>query len=244
MRFISFICCLALLVSCNSVYTLREAELRSVEVKMTRLDSGLYTLLKPYREGLNTKMDAIVAFSQQDMVKAQPEGNLGNFMADALMDAAVRVYGVQPDIAVMNYGGIRLPVLKKGAITTRKIYELFPFDNLLVLVSIRGEVLQQFLDHIAGRGGWPVAGMQMQIQNKKAVAVIIGNQPLEKERNYLVAMGDYTANGGDDASMLKGLPQQNKGYLMRDALLDYLKGLQAAGKALIIENENRVKNAE
>ena len=81
--------------------------------------------------------------------------------------------------------------------------------------------MQQFLDHISARGGWPVAGIRMQIQNKKAVNISINGAPLDNGKDYKIALGDYTANGGDDAAMLKGLPQLNKGYLMRDAFIDY-----------------------
>jgi 2',3'-cyclic-nucleotide 2'-phosphodiesterase (5'-nucleotidase family) len=153
---------------------------------------------------------------------------------------AEKKYGVKPDVAFVNYGGIRLPSVKAGIITRGKIYELFPFDNILLLVKIKGTVLQQFLDHISNRGGWPVAGMTMQIKNNKAVQVVIQGQPLDLNKDYTIALGDYTANGGDDAFMLKGLPQTNNGYLMRDALIDYASKL----KTINIRLEKRVSYAE
>ena len=33
---------------------------------------------------------------------------------------------------------------------------------------------------------------------------------------------DYVANGGDDCTMLKPIPQLNNGYIFRDAVFDYL----------------------
>ncbi len=189
-------------------------------------------------------MEEVVGSTGNDLIKAQPEGSLGNFMADALLEAAYREYGIQPDAAFMNNGGIRLPVIKAGSITRGKIFELFPFDNLLVLVTIDGKTLQSFLDHIAGRGGWPVSGLTMRIKNKKAIDVMIGGKPLLSERSYTIAIGDYTANGGDDASMLKDLPRKNKGYLMRDAFLTYLLDRKQQGKSLFLETEKRVLYVE
>lgn len=205
-----------------------------------RIDSSVQNFLMPYKDSMTAGMSVVLASLETDLEKGQPECTLGNFMADAMFAMAEIKYGIKPDIAFMNYGGIRLPSMKAGLISRGKIYELFPFDNILILVKIKGEVLQQFLDHISGRGGWPVAGMTMQIKNKKAVNVLINGLSLDPNKEYKIALGDYTANGGDDASMLKGLPQINNGYLMRDALIDYV----VAVKKINIQLQNRVSNVE
>ena len=234
----------SIISSCARFYHVSQVSFSSIEVKGQKIDSGLYRLMLPYKEKMDLQMGSVIGYTQHDLTKAQPECNLGNFMADALMAAAKREYGIHPDAAFMNYGGIRLPLIKAGPVTTGRIYELFPFDNLLVLVTIKGEVLQSFLDHIASRGGWPVSGLNMQIRDKKAINILIDGKPLQPQYDYVIALGDYTANGGDDAVMLKGLPQQNKGYLMRDAFLSYVNNLQKEGKNLNAIIENRVINAE
>jgi 2',3'-cyclic-nucleotide 2'-phosphodiesterase (5'-nucleotidase family) len=232
------------MTSCNKVFHPAQINTASLQVKGDVIDSGLNRMLLPYREKMNNALGEVIGYAQTDLTKSQPECNLGNFMADALMEAATREYGIQPDVAFMNYGGIRLPVIKQGGITTGKIYELFPFDNLLVLVTLKGQVLQSFLDHISARGGWPVSGIKMQIRDKKAVNVFIGGKALHNDSTYVIALGDYTANGGDDAVMLKGMPQLNKGYLMRDAFLSYLHRLKMEGKNLSVVTEKRVTYAE
>ena len=119
-----------------------------------------------------------------------------------------------------------------------------PFDNLLILQKLKGSVLQQLLDLMASKGGWPVAGLTMQISNKKAVNVKIGGRPLDPEAMYTVANSDFVANGGDNADMLRGVPQITNGYLMRDALFDYIRHLKSQGKNISANLENRVSNAE
>lgn len=230
--------------SCKPVYQSQSVQFKGYRVGNAVTDSSMSVFLKPYSDSLNKSMNAVVAVLGNDLEKSQPEGTLGNFMADAMFVAAKNIYGEAPDIAVMNYGGIRLPVVKAGSITRGKLFELFPFDNVLVLLKLKGDVLQQFLDHIAGRGGWPVSGMTMQMQNKKAVNVIIGGKPIDPAKTYTVALGDYTANGGDDAAMLKGILQLNKGYLMRDAIIDYFSSFQKAGKTIYVQKEKRVSNVE
>lgn len=226
--------------ACSPFYQVQKVTYQGYRIDNRQTDSAMTVLLKPYSDSIGKSMSSVVVTLANDLEKKQPEGTLGNMMADAMYTMAAEVYGTVPDIAFMNYGGIRLPGVKAGNITRGKIFELFPFDNILVIVTIKGDVLQQFLDHIAGRGGWPVAGMTMKIKNKKAVDVLINDQKLNPAATYKIALGDYTANGGDDASMLVGLPQQNKGYLMRDAILDYLKKFHQQGKPYSLQPENRV----
>ncbi|MFN5135611.1 MAG: 5'-nucleotidase C-terminal domain-containing protein [Chitinophagaceae bacterium] len=234
-----FLCLLAF-TSCNPVYQATAVNYKEYKVMNMRTDSSVQKLLKHYRESMNSSMTEVLGQLETDIEKNQPECTLGNFMADAMYTMAQKKYGVRPDAAFMNFGGIRLPSIKAGIITNGKIYELFPFDNILLLVKIKGDVLQQFLDHISSRGGWPVAGMTMQIKNKKAINVLINGEPLDVNKEYKIAVGDYTANGGDDAAMLKGLPQINNGYLLRDALIDYVK----TNKTINVQLQKRVTNVE
>jgi 2',3'-cyclic-nucleotide 2'-phosphodiesterase (5'-nucleotidase family) len=104
--------------------------------------------------------------------------------------------------------------------------------------------LQQFLDLIASRNGWPLAGITMEIKDKKAVNITIGGQPLEPSRTYTIANSDFVASGGDNADFLRTIPQVNIGYLMRDALLDYIKTFQLAGKPITASIQNRVRYAQ
>jgi 2',3'-cyclic-nucleotide 2'-phosphodiesterase (5'-nucleotidase family) len=134
--------------------------------------------------------------------------------------------------------------LAAGNVTTGKIFELMPFDNLLILQKVKGTVLQQICDLMAAKGGWPVAGMTMQLKDKKAVNIIIGGKPINPEQEYTIANSDFIANGGDNADMLRPVPQITNGYLMRDAILDYIKLQKENGKNITANIENRVTNAE
>ena len=173
-----------------------------------------------------------------------PECELGNFLTDAYLHMAKEKYKTNVDAAVMNYGGIRINQLAKGEVTRGKIFEIMPFDNLLILQKLKGTVVQEFLDIIAADGGWPVSGITMQIKNGKAVNVLIDGKPIEPEKIYSIANSDYVANGGNDANMLKDIPQLSNGYLMRDAIFDYIKYLKAIGKNINAKIENRVINVE
>lgn len=189
-------------------------------------------------------MNDVVGVTEQSIDKKAMGGPLGYFMVDAFYTMAAEKYHTTIDVAVMNPGGIRLLQLPAGNITRGKIFELMPFDNMVVLQRMTGAVLQQFLDHTAKKEGWPLANVRMDIKNKKAVNVKIGGKALNPDSTYTVANSDFVANGGDNADMLRGIPQQNMGYLMRDALIDYLQYLKKQGKNLTPSAENRISNVQ
>jgi 2',3'-cyclic-nucleotide 2'-phosphodiesterase (5'-nucleotidase family) len=207
-------------------------------------DSSLNSLLKPYTDSVNKNMNDVIGHVETTLEKALPESTLGNFMADAMLKEATRKFNKPVDAAFVNYGGVRLQQIIAGPITRSKIYELMPFDNLIVLQILTGSQLQQFLNNIAARGGWPCAGVHFVINNNKATNVVISNKPLDMNANYTIANSDYVANGGDESNLLKTIPQQNINYLMRDALLDYVIAFQHAGKKINVQLQNRITNAQ
>lgn len=234
-----------LLLSCHTAFVPTKAVYEDYPIAATLpRDSSMISMMAPYRDSVNRSMNVVVGIVDSDMEKAKPESALGNFMVDAMLYTAKQKFGVPVDAAFTNYGGIRINQLPKGEVTRGKIFELMPFDNLLVLQQVKGSVLQQFLDLTAASGGWPVAGITMQIKGGKAVNVKVGGQSLDPAKTYTVANSDYVANGGDEAAMFRSIPQQNKGYLLRDALFDYITALKAQGKNISATVENRVTNAQ
>jgi hypothetical protein len=115
---------------------------------------------------------------------------------------------------------------------------------VLVLQQLSGTQLQSFLDLVAARGGWPVAGIRFSIRNKKAVDIFIRDRPLQPVAQYWILNSDFVASGGDNAEMLKSLPQLSTGYLARKALLDYV-ALQTRQQGFVgVQLEKRVTHAQ
>ena len=232
-------------LSCHTSYQSTAVQYNDYRINSSQQkDANLLTILKPYSDSVNKSMNDVIGVAEKDLDKKEIECTLGNFMVDAFFIMAKEKYNTQVDAAFLNYGGIRLTQLPAGNVTRGKIFELMPFDNLLILQKIKGEVLKQFLDLIAERGSWPMAGITMQIKDKKAVNVMIGGKPLDVLTTYTIANSDFVANGGDNAEMLRPIPQQTNGYLMRDALIDYIAKLKSQGKNISANIENRVTNAQ
>jgi len=236
---------LLIIVSCKTVYQSQSLQHKSYRITAAQAkDSASVQMLKPYTDKVNATMNEVVGVATESLDKTQPEGTLGNFMVDALFTMAAEKYNTKVDAAVVNFGGIRLTQLPAGNVTTGKVFELMPFDNLLILQKLDGKTFQQFLDLTAEKGGWPLAGGTMQIKNKKAINVLIGGKPLDPNATYTLVNSDFIANGGDNADMLRKIPQITNGYLMRDAIFDYIKKLKGQGKNINATIENRVTNAQ
>jgi 2',3'-cyclic-nucleotide 2'-phosphodiesterase (5'-nucleotidase family) len=207
--------------------------------KSAPVDSSMVRFLSPYGSKMQATMGKVIGVSNQGLSKKQPESPIGNFMADAMKAGAEKLFNKKVDAAFVNYGGVR-SYFPKGDITIGLVYELMPFDNLVVLQQLSGTLLQQLLDKTAIDGGWPIAGISMEIKDKKAVKVLVAGKPLDPVATYTIANSDYVANGGSDCPFLKPIPQENKGYTLRDALIDQIQRMTAAGKTIDAALENRV----
>ena len=183
--------------------------------------TSLDGLLEPYQQQYAKTMNDVIGKAAITMTKDKPESTLGNWMCDVLLEKAQAVSGVITDVAYQNYGGIRIPELAKGDISRGKIYELMPFDNMLVIVEMPGEQMLTFINGIAESGGKPVSHtLRMQIVDGRAERVSIGGEPFDPSRTYHVAMPDYVANGGDRSDYLVGLKRYDTGLFIRDLLLE------------------------
>jgi 2',3'-cyclic-nucleotide 2'-phosphodiesterase (5'-nucleotidase family) len=241
----SFLVLVFFTTACNTVYQTSALQYRDYRINNKQAASGdINNMLKPYADSVNQSMNDVVAVAGMALEKKQPEGTLGNVLADAMLAKAREKFKTNVDAAFINSGGIRLPSIAQGDITRGKIFELSPFDNIIVLLKVDGKLLQQFLDTTANRGGWPTAGCTYQIKNKKAINITVSGQTVKETGEYTIALVDYVANGGDNCDMLKKIAQQNNGYLFRDAVIEYFADMQKNGKKIVSKIENRVTNAE
>jgi 2',3'-cyclic-nucleotide 2'-phosphodiesterase (5'-nucleotidase family) len=215
-----------LLTACktSSHYQLSGVSYQQAPVKKTTsANNPLEQMLKPYADSINKTMNRVLGLNAQILEKRKPESTLGNLVADASLIMAQQKLDPNTECAFVNYGGIRINNIQPGPITLGKVYELMPFDNVLVVISISGTQLQTLCDKIAAADGWPTSGLSFNISNGKATNVVIGTRPIDEMATYKIALSDYLANGGDDLTMFKNLPQTNKNYLVRQAIIDYIQ---------------------
>lgn len=176
---------------------------------------------------------------EREVVRAG-ESTLGNLITDAMLSAS------QADVALTNGGGIRASI-EAGEITLGDAMEAFPFTNFLSEIEVKGADILAALEH--GVDAYPgpagkfphVAGMTYEFDpNKEAgervAKVMIGEEELDLEGDYVLVTNDFMAIGGDDYTMFEGKKIVAEGALLSDVLVDYLKEMGEISPAI----ENRI----
>jgi 2',3'-cyclic-nucleotide 2'-phosphodiesterase (5'-nucleotidase family) len=129
------------------------------------------------------------------------------------------------DICLLNNGGIR-SIVNKGNVTTRTAFELMPFENNLVVASLKGEQILELINYfIKEKKPHPLAGLTFTI-DKYDVAknILVQNQPLDVQKIYYVATNDYLYNGGDSMNFFKkSVNMYDLDYKLRNIWIDYFK---------------------
>jgi 5'-nucleotidase/UDP-sugar diphosphatase len=163
---------------------------------------------------------------ERNRVRSQPT-NLGHMIARAMMERT------GADLAIMNAGGIR-DSLPEGKVSYRDVLKVQPFANQLSLVRLSGSELLAYLQAVAkmtpGSGAFPqTAGVQMLIEGGVLKEARVGGRPVEPQREYRLALANFTAQGGDGYPKLSTHPgYTDTGLLDADVLRAYI----AAGSPL------------
>lgn len=225
-RILLYLCLTLFLWSCKVNHFLRvEPKTYTVEESSAvGRDSTILAMIQPYKSQLDEEMDRVIGQAAVDLKRDRPEGALGNLVADALAAKAEAYTNTEVSFALSNSGGLRIPALPKGDITKSDIFELLPFDNILVILELDAELMQTLADHMAAAGGWPISkGLTFDIVQSEAENIQIQGEPLAEGKTYRVAMPDYVANGGSNSDFLIKLPQESTGRFMRDAVIEFIQ---------------------
>ncbi len=186
-------------------------------------DKSYEEYLLPYKQRIDIEMNEVIGVAAETMRGHAPESLLSNFSADVYLQAANAFSGDNVDISIVNLGGLRT-VVPAGNITVRKVFELMPFENELVILWLKGDKLNDLLQYFASMGGQGVSGLRMTIENGKATNITINGQALDKEKLYSIATNDYLAGGNDKMEQLAQYEKRtNTGLKIRTILLDYIK---------------------
>ncbi|TRY26424.1 bifunctional metallophosphatase/5'-nucleotidase [Brevibacillus sp. LEMMJ03] len=175
-------------------------------------DPDVEKLVQEIVSKIDEVMGVVIAKAEVDLdgdrsLVRKKETNVGNLIADIMLERTKSIKGHEADVALINGGGIRTQ-LKAGDITKKDLYTLLPFPNTLTVIEVTGEELKKALENGVsqveeGAGRFPqISGMSFTYNPSKpagerVVEVKVGGQPLDLKKTYKVATNDFLAAGGD-----------------------------------------------
>ena len=196
-----------------------------------KADVAIGDALNRQQQAVRNITERVVARLRVPLKREGDEYGLGRLIADAQRAAG------RADVAIMNNGGIRAD-LPEGTITWGQVYQVQPFQNRLMRLTVKGSVLQQALEQcVAGRDHVPdchIAGVEVWFDPRKDPGKRIertrfpNGKAIEGDASYTLVVSDFMATGGSGFRMLVGSPREDLNAVDIDALTAYLGSMRAS----------------
>ncbi|MDE2878535.1 bifunctional UDP-sugar hydrolase/5'-nucleotidase [Candidatus Palauibacter soopunensis] len=161
-------------------------------------DPDVERLVAAYSAEIAAIVDRVIV-DLPEALSAPRDGDfpLGRIVADAQRQAS------GADVALMNNGGIRRS-LPAGPITFADLFELQPFNNMLVRHTMTGAQLLRTLEHSARDGDVDLHASGITVRydpdaplGERILDVTLDDgSPLRPEGRYVVTANDFIATGG------------------------------------------------
>lgn len=228
------------LYGCGSVYHPVKLSHQHYTLDSTyKADSLLQTYLHPFRDSVAKEMKEVVGATEFRLDSKRPYTSLGNFMTDAFLKVAKQKFDTTADLSIINFGNFRRPSIEAGNISKSVIFELMPFDNSMVLVQAKGNLLKRYLEEMMAEGGG-ISGAELWFAGKTLKQVHINGENIDSTTNYMLVSFDYAASNPSKAWFFNECVRRDCNFLIRDALLEYVKGLKTVNRSNFNELEKRM----
>ncbi|MBR4919475.1 MAG: 5'-nucleotidase C-terminal domain-containing protein [Bacteroidales bacterium] len=199
-----------------------------------KLDPGLVKYLERHKSRLDKKMNEVIGHCDVTMNVASPKSPLSDLLTGLLLkDGPSAIKQEACDLSILNFGGIRTN-LQAGDVTVGDIFKVSPFDNYLVVITVKGSELRKAvnrfrLDALAAAS----AGMEVSYKNNVPDRIMIQGKELQDDALYRLITLNFIAEGGDN--ILDGIKYENTEYSMlifRDFLIDEVKKISKSGMSV------------
>ena len=189
-----------------------------------KLDPAFSAIVDEYTASVSYKMEEVIGNCPQAIRKGSPESPLYNLTGDALIWMAKEYMDVDADVSLYNSGGLRAEI-SAGDLTIGEVYAVYPFDNVLSIVTMKGSDLKTMFNYVASNGGLPVnSGVKLVISNKKVKSVTVNGKAIDNNKTYTVATIDYLVEleryGFENAISRSDSPE-----IIRDYFVEYFRHL-------------------
>ncbi|PKM96715.1 MAG: hypothetical protein CVU79_12080 [Elusimicrobia bacterium HGW-Elusimicrobia-3] len=216
-------------------------ELVPLWTDVTGEDQAVAATIKKFSEQVQKEMGRQVSESAADLgpSKAGLDSDIGNWFTDAMR----RQSGA--DVAFQNTAGIRSD-MKAGKITVRDVFQVMPFENTLVKLTLTGEQIRRLLaDNIQGEKGFSklqVSGLKVTFSkpygDPAGVTLERDGKPVADTDRFSVATNNYLTTGGTGGRVFNEdkdaedtmLPIRD--LLMKDIAANPVKALPEGGRII------------
>ncbi|QCJ44131.1 bifunctional 2',3'-cyclic-nucleotide 2'-phosphodiesterase/3'-nucleotidase [Bacillus sp. S3] len=210
-------------------------------------DAKIQAELKEYKDAIAPILNRKIGETEVELTRtpnASGEQVLGNIIADSMR------WQMDTQMGFMNPGGIRNDI-NAGEITWGELFNVQPFGNDLIKMTVTGDVLKELLNQ---QWADPTRAKMLQISglyytyddSKPYMSRILDiyeedGTPIKKDSKYTITVNNFMAGGGDGyGALLKGTDKV-QGPTDLDALVNYIQNYDGAINA---GYENRFLKAD
>ncbi len=106
-------------------------------------------------------------------------------------------YDNKVDAALVNGGSIRVDDMLPAAVTPMDLFRALPFGGGVLKVTLKGKLLKEVLDYGESKRGKGPYLQRHNISQDTQGNWLIGDQPINPNKTYMVAFSDYLLKGYD-----------------------------------------------
>ena len=180
-----------------TLFTVKHGQVVDVEAKT--LDVKNFRKKNPEVKAMLDEFNNDANFNEALATAVTPFQNreeLGCMVTDAICEAT------KADFAFVNTGGLRADRLKKGPITVKDVYSVDPFNNEIVVYTMKGKQVERFImESYKKNGRYPsyVSGMRYTVNAAadgypKSVSITLDRGRFSPDATYTVAMNSFMAS--------------------------------------------------
>ena len=234
----------ATLLSCGrkDIYDIYDADHQTVSMDADLPEtenSAAVAYMDSLREVYGEMMNEVIGYNDHTIDKNRPQDELSNVLTDMVFELgdsiSKAVYGEGIDFSLLNFGGIRKP-LNAGNITLGDIFTILPFDNGIVLTTIKGSELRKVLAQMSDTTNQPFSHLAFTLVGHDAPTdIFVNGKPLEDDATYRFATIDFISGSNRGDNILRdrvtkepyeiGAVYQTR-ILLREAAIDYIFRVQ------------------
>ncbi len=216
---------------------------RLVEVGADSLppDAGTAELVARWAKDVADAARAPVGASASKLGKQRAgESAIGSLVADVMRSAT------RAEVGLQNNTSLRAE-LPEGPVTYATIYQILPFENVIVTLELTGHEIRRVLEEgLAGDQAIQVSGIRYRFDLGRPAGSRVteltdaDRNPLDEARTFRVACNNFMADGGDDLQTLTtGRARVDTDIRVRDALAAEVRERSRSG-ALHYSGDGRV----